>query len=76
MVAGYFVPYAYISLTWKGPERLCGLCCVMLCLLLRLLCQPGENKRVCSSYGSSRFLPASYLALAYPGFTEQCAQCE
>ena len=28
------------------------LCCVMLCPLLPLLCQPEENKRVCSSYGS------------------------
>ena len=29
--------------------------CVWLCLL----CQLGEIKRVCSSYGSSHFLPAS-----------------
>ena len=28
-----------------------------------LLCQPGENKRVCSSYGSSSLLPSSAHAL-------------
>ena len=28
-------------------------------LLLLLLCQPGENKHVCSSYSSSSLLPAS-----------------
>ena len=27
--------------------------------VLWLPCQPGENKRVCSSYGSSSLLPAS-----------------
>ena len=27
--------------------------------VLWLPCQPGENKCVCSSYGSSRLLPAS-----------------
>ena len=30
-----------------------------------------ENKRVCSSYGSSHFLPQ---LLAYRGFNKQCAQ--
>ena len=29
--------------------------------VLRLLCQPGENKHICSSCGSSCLLPASYL---------------
>ena len=31
--------------------------------VLWLLCQPGENKRVCSSYGSSSLLPSSAHAL-------------
>ena len=35
------------------------LCKVMLWLLLCLLHYPGENKCVCSSYGSSSLLPAS-----------------
>ena len=39
------------------------------CLLLQLLCQSGENKRVCSFYDSLHFLPA--LLVAYPGFSEQ-----
>lgn len=30
-----------------------------LLLLLQLLHQPEENKRVCNSYGSSSVLPAS-----------------
>ena len=39
------------------------------CLLLQLLCQSGENKRVCSFYDSLPFLPA--LLVAYPGLSEQ-----
>lgn len=38
----------------------------MLWLLLPPLCQPGENQRVCSSYSSLNFLPASDLALCLP----------
>ena len=34
--------------------------------VLWLPCQPGKNKRVCSSYGSSSLLPASLLAYALP----------
>lgn len=37
--------------------------------MLQLPSQPGENKRVCSSYGSSSLLLSS--CLAYPGFSEQ-----
>lgn len=33
-------------------------CHVMSSLLLQLLCQPGENKRVCSSYGSLQLSPS------------------
>ena len=44
------------------------------CLLLWLLCQPGEKKSVCSFYGLSNLLPASSLTLTYPGFSGQCAQ--
>ena len=36
------------------------------CLLLWLLHRPGEDKLVCSSYGSSSFLPASLLAPCLP----------
>ena len=36
------------------------------CLLLWLLHQPGESKRVCSSYGSSSLLPASELMPCLP----------
>ena len=32
----------------------------------RLLCQPGENKCVCSSYLSSGLLPAFYFVLCLP----------
>ena len=39
---------------------------VVLCLLLQLQCQPGENNWVCSSYSSSHFLPASQLASCPP----------
>ena len=46
----------------------------IVCLLLKLLQQPRENKRVCSSYGSLSFLPASHLCRAYPGFSKQCEQ--
>ena len=35
-------------------------------LLLQLLCQPGENKCVYSSYSSSHFLPASLLLSYLP----------
>ncbi|XP_055417026.1 methylated-DNA--protein-cysteine methyltransferase isoform X1 [Bubalus kerabau] len=37
-----------------------------LLLLLRLLCQPAEIKHVCSSCGSSSFLPASLLSPGLP----------
>ena len=46
----------------------------IVCLLLKLLQQSRENKRVCSSYGSLSFLLASRLCLAYPGFSKQCEQ--
>ena len=39
---------------------------VMLWLLLCLLHHPGENKCVCSSYGSSSLLPASWLGPCLP----------
>ena len=35
-----------------------GYIMVMLWLLLQLVHQPGENKHVCSSYGSLSLLPA------------------
>ena len=38
----------------------------MLRLLLLPLCQPGENKRVCSCYSSLYLLPASDLVLCLP----------
>ena len=47
--------------------RLCCGCCCGCCIrasrkaVLRLPCQPGENKHVCSSYSSSSLLPASQL---------------
>ena len=54
-------------------------CCVMavssgsamrgeniMCLLLWLLHQPGENKCVCSFYSSSSLLPASWLTPCLP----------
>ena len=42
-------------------EKPCRVVCiyVVLCLLLRLLHWPGENKYICSSYGSLNFLAAS-----------------
>ena len=59
LVTGCFVWCAYISFTWKKPSRvvcdyvmLCHVCCH------GWLCQPGENKCVCSFCGSLRFLPA------------------
>ena len=62
-------------LTWSGqlcavclnnlhlekPWRVVRLCCVMLCLLLRLLCQPGENKHICSSYRRRQWHPTPVL---------------
>ena len=44
--------------------------------VLWLPCQPGENKRVCSSYGSLHIPPASPLSSYLPGFNKQCEQCE
>ena len=38
----------------------------MLWLLLCLLCQPGKDKCVCSSYLSSSLLPAFYFVLCLP----------
>ena len=59
---------------WVWPKKWWHSCCIMAvsagstargenieCLLLWLLHQPEENKRVCSPYGSSRLLPASQL---------------
>ena len=48
------------------------------CLLLRLLHQQGEKKRVCSSHSSSSLLPASAhtLLLSAHTFNEQRRQCE
>ena len=44
-----------------------GLCCVRLCCgCCFVLCQPGENKCVCSSYLSSGLLPAFYFVLCLP----------
>ena len=54
-----FVRFACICFTWKSPAGLCGVMLCYICLLLWLSCQSGENKRVCSSYGSLHFLPAS-----------------
>ena len=34
--------------------------------VLWLPCQPGENIHVCTSYGSSSLLPASYLEPCLP----------
>ena len=55
----------YIRCTWKARKGRVRLCCHAVSLL-RLLCQPGGNKRVCSSHGCSPFLPASYLAPRLP----------
>ena len=56
--------------SWLCYMRLCfgwyGYVMVMLCLLLWLLHQSGENKCICSSYSSSHFLPASQLASCPP----------
>ena len=48
---------------WAPPGKALK-CCVWLCrvmlrLLLRLLHQPGENKHICSFYGSFSLLAAS-----------------
>ena len=40
--------------------------CAVLRLLLRLLCQPEKNKRVCGSYGFSLLLPSSQLEHRLP----------
>ena len=45
-------------------------------ILLQLLGQPGENKRVCSACGSWVFFQPLNSRLAYAGFKEQCEQCE
>ena len=42
--------------------------------VLWLPCPPGEKKRVCSSYGSWSFLPASQLMPWYPGLNKPCEQ--
>ena len=42
--------------------------------VLWLPCQPGENERVCSSYDSLHFPPASPPAPYLPGFSKQCDQ--
>ena len=57
---------------WAPPKTLRDYCWVravsvgsamrgenITCLLLQLLCQPGENKCVCSSCGSSSLFPVS-----------------
>ena len=48
---------AALELHWSDTRVM--LCEVMLWRLLQLTCQPGKNKHICSSYGSSRLLPAS-----------------
>ena len=44
--------------------------------LLQLLCQPGENKCVCSSYGFWVFFQPLSSCLAYSELRYQCRQCE
>ena len=63
--------WGYIGATsWLCYMRLCfgcyGYVMVMLCPLLWLLHQSGENKCICSSYSSSHILPASQLASCPP----------
>ena len=48
----------------------------MLRLLLRLLCQPEKNKRVCGSMASRFFFHPLSLSITYPGFSKQRGQCE
>ena len=44
LATSYFCSISiYISFTWKSPEGCGQLCCVMLCLLLWLLHQPGTH---------------------------------
>ena len=51
-------------------------CHVMSSLLLRLLCQPGENKSICSYYGSLQF-SSSLLGHALPTIgSVNCAHSE
>ena len=50
--------------------------CAVLRLLLRLLCQPEKNKRVCGSMASRFFFHPLSLSITYPGFSKQCGQCE
>ena len=42
--------------------------------VLWLLCHPEKNKCVCSSHGSSYFVPAFSSHLGYHVFSEQCEQ--
>ena len=77
LTMGCFCSVRIYKLHLESPLRLChvGVCCVMSChvmsrhvmssLLLQLLCKPGENKRVCSSYGSLQF-SSSLLGHALP----------
>ena len=58
----------YISCTWKARKGRVRLRCYVLSLLW-LLCQPGGNKRVCSSQGCSVFCQPLTLHLACPGFS-------
>ena len=44
--------------------------------VLWLPCHPGENKCVCSSYGSLSLFQSPSLCLAYPGFRGHCGQRE
>ena len=86
MVPDSFVWCAYMSITWKSPE---GLCAVMLCYVMSmgaasarreavlwLPCQPGENKPGYSSYSVCVFFQPLSSGFTYPGFSEQCGQCE
>ena len=78
---GYVCSVSMYRFTWKALGRGRG-GKVMLCLLLWLLCQPGESKGTCSSYSSLSFLPACQLIpclglvnLLIPGFDEQQDSC-
>ena len=62
----------YVRLTCKCLEVLCARC-VMLCLLLQLLGQPGEKASAIPISPLVFFQPLSSF-LAYHGFSEQCAQ--
>ena len=78
LVMGFFVRYAYINFTWKNPEGCCvQLCCVMLWLLWHgWASRERRGNYVCSLTAPRTFFQPLSLSLAYPGFSEQCKQCE